>query len=112
MNSARRRQEVPLITSAEVRNLARAAFQRAEAGRFSGHCLDILINIYADLEVWRCEAMIIGIGPHLRLGGRLSPGRHVVIVPCFNLHYILELIYTDMIMKIRVFEILLRMNEK
>ena len=56
--------------------------------------------------------MIIGIGPHLRLGGRLSPGRHVVIVPCFNLHYILELIYTDMIMKIRVFEILLRMNEK
>ena len=92
LNSTRRRQEVPLITSAEVRNLARTTLQRAEARRFPCLCLDILFYIYTDLEVWRGEAMIIGIWLSLSLGGRLFPWRHVVIVPCFNLHYLYSLI--------------------
>ena len=83
MNAARCRQKVPLITSAEVRNLACAALQRAEAGRFSGDCLDILLHIHVDLEVRRGEAMVIAIDRHLSLRGRLSPWRHVVIIPCF-----------------------------
>ena len=66
-----------------MRNLARAALQRAEAGRFSGDCLDILLHFHVDLEVWGGEAMVVAIGRHLSLRGRLSPWRHVVIVPCF-----------------------------
>ena len=75
-----------------MRNLARTALQRAEARRFPCLCLDILFYIYTDLEVWRSEAMIIGIWLRLSLGGRLFPWRHVVIVPCFNLHYLYSLI--------------------
>ena len=36
--------------------------------------------------------MIIGIWPRLSVRGRLFPWRHVVIVPCFNLHYLYSLI--------------------